>query len=126
MNLVMPNFVLGSWRVEDADGTEQIVVVVEARVDALEQEVAQMRGEWKDMHQAQIRVLNSLRVTQIEHGEILGVHSRAFGEIQGTLKEHGTILKEHGTAISEIQGTLKEHGTILKEHGTAIGEIRGT
>jgi hypothetical protein len=112
----MPEFVVDSGWVEDADETEQIVVVLETRVDALEQEVAQMRVEGREVHQAQIRVLNSLRMTQIEHGN-------AIGEIQGTLKEHGETLKEHGNAIGEIQGTLKEHGRLLHEVGLGMAGI---
>jgi chromosome segregation ATPase len=140
MNWVIPKSVIDFRRVEHADGTEQIVVVLEARVDALEQEVARMEVEGRDRHQAQIRVLNSLRVTQVEHGETLKEHGRALGEIQGTLKEHGTAigeiqgtLKEHSTAIGEIQGTLKEHSTAIAdlretqlEHGTAIASLRET
>jgi chromosome segregation ATPase len=95
-------------------------------VDALEQEVRQMRDDAKDVHQAQIRVLNSLRTTQLEHGQ-------AIGEIQGTLKEHGQAigeikgtLNEHGQAIGEIQGTLKEHGQAISGLRTEVSEIKGT
>ncbi|HST85495.1 MAG TPA: hypothetical protein VLL08_27400 [Kineosporiaceae bacterium] len=87
------------------------MVVLEARVDALEQEVAQMREEGKERHQAQIRVLNSLRVTQVEHGE--------------TFKEHSGILKEHGKAIADLR---TEVGSLRTEVGglrTEVGGLRG-
>ena len=113
------------------------MVVLEARVDALEQEVAAMREEGKERHQAQIRVLNSLRVTQIEHGETLKEHSGILKEHSEILKEHSGILKEHGKAIAdlrtevgglrvevhELRETQVEHGRLLHEVGVGMAGI---
>jgi hypothetical protein len=117
-----------------------MVVVLEARVDALEQEVARMEVEGRDRHQAQIRVLNSLRVTQIEHGETLKEHGTAIADLRETQLEHGTAIAslretqlEHGTAIASLRETQLEHGTAIAslretqlEHGTAIADLRET
>jgi chromosome segregation ATPase len=119
MSLDLPDFVVGFGWVEHADETEQIVVVLETRVDALEQEGAQRRNECKEFHQAQIRVLNSLRETQIEHGETLKEHSTAIGGVQAT-------LKEHSTAIGGVQATLKEHSTAIANLGTEVRGLRET
>ena len=105
----MPEFVVGSGWVEHADETEQIVVVLEARVDALEQEGPQRRNECKEFHQAQIRVLNSVRETQIEHGE--------------TLKEHSTAIVKLHTEVRGLRETQLEHGRLLHEVGIGMAGI---
>jgi hypothetical protein len=123
MNLDLPDFVVGFGWVEHAHETEQIVVVLETRVDALEQEGAQRRNECKEFHQAQIRVLNSLRETQIEHGETLKEHSTAIGGVQATLKEHSTAIANLGTEVRGLRETQLENGRLLHEVGIGMAGI---
>ena len=77
------------------------MVVLEARLDALEPRVdalevgaSQMRQDWKDIQQTQIRLLNSLRETQVEHGQ--------------TLVEHGRMLTELRGDVTELRGDMTE------------------
>jgi hypothetical protein len=106
------------------------VVVLEARVDALEQEVAQMREVGEERHQAQTRVLNALRVTQIEQGETLKEHSEILKEHSGILKEHSQAIADLRTEVSglrvevrDLRETQLEHGRLLHEVGLGMAGI---
>jgi len=105
------------------------VVDLATRVEVLEQEVAQVRDEGKDIHQAQIRVLNSLRITQIEHGETLKAHGEAIGGLRtevGSLRtEVGGLHTEVGslrTEVRDLRETQQEHGRVLHEHSRILHE----
>jgi chromosome segregation ATPase len=126
------------------DDTEHVVVDLETRVGTLEQEVAQIRKDEMEVHQLQIRVLHSLRETQIEHGktlqengaaisglrtEMAGLRTEMAGirtEVGSLQTEVGRIRTEVGSLRTEVNGlreTQVEHGRLLHQVGVGMAGI---
>jgi hypothetical protein len=64
---------------------------LEERLAAVEQELAQVRGEWAVVQQTPLiqgRLLNALRETQVDH-------DRRLGKIELKLDEHTRKLDQH-------------------------------
>lgn len=86
---------------------EARVDALEPRVDALESEVRQMRADWKEVHQAQTRVLNALRKTQVEHGKAIdGLRTDVDGlrtEFDGLRTEFAEMRTEFAEFRDEVR-----------------------
>jgi chromosome segregation ATPase len=119
------------------DDTEHVVVDLETRVGTLEQEVVQIRKDEMEVHQLQIRVLHSLRETQIEHGKTLQENGAAISGLRtevgsihtevGSLQtEVGRIRTEVGSLRTEVNGlreTQVEHGRLLHQVGVGMAGV---
>lgn len=64
--------------------------------------VSEVRAELR----ARAEVLNSLRETQLEQGQVLA--------------EHGQVLAEHGQVLAGQKQALTEHGQLLTDQGQTM------
>jgi len=88
-----------------------------------DRDVSEVRAELR----AHTQVLNSLRETQLEHGQVLAEHGQVLAEQGQVLAEQGQVLAEHGQMLVE-QGqmlvgqkqVLAEQGQVLAEHGQLL------
>ena len=67
-----------------------------------DRDVSEVRAELR----AHTQVLNSLRETQLEQGQVLAEHGQV-------LAEHGQLLAEHGQLLVGQKQVLAEHGQLL-------------
>ncbi len=116
---------------------EMVVVhreVAEARELAAgaDQDVADYRAELR----GHTRVLNALRETQLEQGQVLAQHGQVLAQHGQVLAQHGQALAQHGQAITvliervdQLDGRVDQlTGTvnfIRDQHGARLNDIVG-
>jgi hypothetical protein len=98
----------------------------EARVDALEHDMAALRAETRGWAAYAVAADQKAGAA----GELLSLVRQDVNDIKAqvtghteTLSEHGQILNEHTAILNEHTTILNEHTTILNEHGQMLREI---
>jgi len=83
-----------------------------------DRDVSEVRAELR----AHTQVLNSLRETQLEQGQVLVEHGQLLAEQGQLLAEHGQLLAGQKQVLAEQKQVLAEHGQVLAEHGQVLAE----
>src|SRR5258708_3916215 len=113
---------------------------LEARVDALEREVAALRTETRGWATFAIsgdrkagaagelltlihQDVNDIKADVTGHGKILNEHSAMLREHGRILASHTETLNGHTQILNGHTETLREHGQMLREHGQMLREI---
>ncbi len=81
-----------------------------------DRDVSEVRAELR----AHTQVLNSLRETQLEQGQVLAEHGQVLAEHGQVLAEHGQVLAEHGQLLAEHGQLLVGQKQVLAEHGQLL------
>ena len=111
--------------IEDSAATNAMAAMADRDVAAYRQEM-----------RAHIRVINALRETQLEQGQVLAGHTRELGALRealGALREaqveqgrelaeHRRILDEHTAILHALTAILNEHGRALEQHTVMLSE----
>ena len=133
-----------TMRMSPYDATVSSPDSVENRLTALERQVAHLReqnaliasdasaartlaaGADRDVSEvraelrAHTQVLNSLRETQLEQGQVLAEHGQVLVGQGQVLAEQGQVLAEHGQLLVGQKQVLVEHGQLLAEQGQLL------
>ena len=96
--------------IEDSAATNAMAALADRDVAAYRQEM-----------RSHIRVINALRETQIEQGQVQAAQSRELGVLRETQLEQGRELVEHRRILDQHTTILDEQGKILDQHTTILG-----
>jgi hypothetical protein len=81
-----------------------------------DRDVSEVRAELR----AHTQVLNSLRETQLEQGQVLAEHGHVLAEHGQVLAEHGQLLVGQGQMLAGQKYVLAEHGQLLVGQGQML------